>query len=132
MKKSKSVKKIKLYGVVCQKREKGYSLHFSFSDLALYEDPCLPLSKTKSDEKPYICVVDEKTFSELQESGHGILYRDNDCPARYTEDEKREISFYDMNVREMALQEQVELKMACETIKSYIVEELKEKYKDCV
>jgi hypothetical protein len=123
---NKAPKKEMRFGAICQKREIGYSLHLSWLDLALYEEP-----EGCSSQKggPYICFVDERTFSEIKKSKHGIFRADSNYPSEYSEGQKTEVSFYEMNIRTFYLRDEYENQMALGTIRMS-KEELEEKYKD--
>jgi len=102
---SRAPKKEMRFGAVCQKREIGYSLHLSSFDLALYEKPDECSSQKGG---PYICFVDERTFSEIKKSKHGIFRADSNYPSEYSEGQQTEVSFYDMNIRKFYLRDEYE------------------------
>lgn len=137
----------KRFPAVCQKwdeierdwgtRPDGYSLHLSFADLTIFtldyqngleeEDPdeySLP------DGEPYYCLIDEKIFSEVRKSEHGIWRTDENYPEEYDDKKHKGISFYDMNMRELYLRDEEETKTACATIKMIQKEQEKRRNRD--
>lgn len=134
----------KSFPAVCQKwdeverdwgtRPDGYSLHLSCADLTIfrldYEDGLEdedPDEYSTPDGEPYVCLIDEKIFSEIRKSEHGIWRTDENYPEEYDDKKHKDISFYDMNLRQMSFQEEADIKGCCTYLKNITPEQLREK-----